>query len=194
MAERGSPRGFEGEALILLVRLSLRPRFLAALHHLRSPVGPSVELVAGELGMPFSRRRGLKQTTLAVCGGMVPPGEEPVSLKWWSHGPEREVIWEERELRIRAHVTWTGVNVNVPSRILHPGWPGDETHPPARLPARLRRARVEIDVPRDDPLLGWLGGRCPGILLSTTSPVTHGSPSWARLPRPMQAPAVPEPG
>lgn len=194
MAERGSPKAFEGEALILLVRLSMRLRFLAAFHHLRSPAGPSVELVAGELGLPFSRRRGLTQTTLAASGGLVRPGQPRVALKWWAQGPEREVIWEERQLRIRAHVTWAGLPVRAPSRLLHPGWPADADQRPPRLPVRLHRARVEIEVPRDDPLLGWLGGRCPGLLISTTARVPHTTPSWAFLPRPAQSPAVPEPG
>lgn len=195
MADRGSGRGFEGEALILLVRLSARPRFLAALHHLRSPVGPSVELVSGELALPWRGPRGLRQTTLATCGGAARAGEEPVSLRWWAQESQREVIWEEKELRIRAEVSSAGIPVVVPSRLLHPGWPGDEARPPERLPARLRRARAEIDVPRDDPLLGWLAGRCPAVLLSTTCGATHESWAHALLPRlPARAPAVPEPG
>ena len=188
-----APRGFEGEALVLLVRMSLRPRFLAALHHLRSPVGPSVELVAGEWGLPLTRRRGLRETTLAVSGGLARPEAERSALKWWSQGDLREVIWEDRELRIHAEISRRAFPMTVPGRLLHPGWPGDD-HAPPRIPVRFRRARVEIEVPKDDPLVGWLAGRCPAVLLSTraTTPILERARATLTLPT-IQAPAAPEP-
>jgi hypothetical protein len=166
--------------------------FLAALHHTASPYGPFVEMVIGEFRSRPGLRPRLRQSTLAMSGGPArEAGAEVASLKWWADDPLREVQWEDRELRLRAEAKRVAVPAIVPSDLLHPGWAGAEAEPARRLPARVQLARIEVEVPADDELLGRFGGRRPGFLVSTASQI--GGEAWIHLVRSLRMPAVPEP-
>jgi hypothetical protein len=181
--------GFEGEALLVWGRYRTHPVGLAAVHHTHSPVGPFVELVAGQLG-PAARR-----WTLAVGAAApgLPEGEEVATLKWWAHGSLREVIWEERGLRLQAEAFRTGVPASVPVRWLHPGWADDNSGDRRgdRLHGWLTIARVELEVPADDPL-ALLSGRRLGLLFSSVRLAVGGA--RLLLPRPVRVfPALAQP-
>ncbi|HEV7862769.1 MAG TPA: hypothetical protein VGR20_08720 [Acidimicrobiia bacterium] len=189
---RGQGGGFEGEALVLWARAGSHPVFLAALHHTASPYGPFVEMVIGEFRSRPGLRPRLRQSTLAMSGGPArEAGAEVASLKWWADDPLREVQWEDRELRLRAEAKRVAVPAIVPSDLLHPGWAGAEAEPARRLPARVQLARIDVEVPADDELLGRFGGRRPGFLVSTASQI--GGEAWIHLVRSLRMPAVPEP-
>ncbi len=79
----------------------------------------------------------------------------------------------------------------MPSDLLHPGWAGAEAEPARRLPARVQLARIEVEVPADDELLGRFGGRRSGFLVSTASQI--GGEAWLHLVRTLRLPAVAEP-
>ena len=184
--------GFEGEALVVWARAGGHPVFLAALHHTASPFGPFVEIVAGELRSRPGLRPRLRQSTLAVSGGPArATGAEPAALKWWADDPHREVRWEERDLSIRAEAKRVAVPAIVPSDLLHPGWAGAEAEPARRLPARVQLARIDVEVPGDDELLGRFGGRRSGFLVSTACRI--GGEAWLHLVRSLRLPAVAEP-
>jgi len=183
---------FEGEALVVWARSGGRPVFLAALHHTASPFGPFVEIVAGEFRSRPGLRPRLRQTTLAVSGGPArEAGAQPATLKWWADEPLREVLWEERGLRLRAEVKRVAVPAIVPSDLLHPGWAGAETDPARRLPAKVHLARIDVDVPPADDELGRFAGRRPGFLVTTAAQI--GGEAWLHLVRTLRLPAVPEP-
>jgi hypothetical protein len=188
--ERGvGPLGFEGEALLVGGRYGTHPVGLLAVHHTYSPVGPFVEVVAGELG-PAARR-----WTLAVGPGApgLPEGAEVATLKWWASDSLREVIWEERGLRMAAEAFRTGVPVSVPVRWLHPGWAdaGSGDRRGDRLHGWLTMARVEVEVPADDPL-ALFSGRRSGLLFSSVRLAVGGA--RLLLPRPVRVfPALAEP-
>jgi hypothetical protein len=184
--------GFEGEALVVWARAGGHPVFLAALHHTVSPFGPFVEIVAGEFRSRPGLRPRLNQSTLAVSGGPPDPtGLRPATLKWWADDPHREVRWEERDLRLRAEARRVAVPAMVPSDLLHPGWAGAETEPARRLPARVHLARIDVEVPAEDDLLGRFAGRRSGFLVSTAARI--GGDAWLHLVRTLRLPAVPEP-
>jgi len=185
--------GFEGEALVVWARAGGHPVFLAALHHTASPFGPFVEIVAGEFRSRPGLRPRLRQSTLAVSGGPAQAtGAEPATLKWRADDPHREVRWEERDLSLRAEAKRVAVPAIVPSDLLHPGWAGAEAESVRRLPARVQLARIDVEIPADDDLLGRFGGRRSGFLVSTGSRI--GGEAWLHLlGRTLRLPAVPEP-
>jgi len=183
---------FEGEALVVWARSGGRPVFLAALHHIASPFGPFVEIVAGEFRSRPGLRPRLRQTTLAVSGGPArEAGAESATLKWWADDPLREVHWEERDVRLRAEAKRVAVPAIVPSDLLHPGWPGADSESARRLPAKVHLARIEVEVPPGDEQLGRFAGRRPGFLVTTACQI--GGDAWLHLVRALRLPAVPEP-
>jgi hypothetical protein len=186
---QGQGGAFEGEALVVWARAGGRPVFLAALHHTASPFGPFVELVAGEFRSRPGLRPRLRQTTLAVSGGLAAKetGAEPASLKWWADEPFREVRWEERDLHLRAEHTRVAVPAMVPSELLHPGWAGAEAESARRLPARVHLARIEIEAPPADEQLARFAGRRSGFLVATASQI--GREAWLQLIRSLRVPA-----
>ena len=182
--------GFEGEALVVWGRYRTHPVALMAVHHTYSPVGPFVELVAGELG-PAARR-----WTLAVGAGApgLPRGAEVATLKWWASGSLREVMWEERGLRLQAEAFRTGVPASVPVRWLYPSWADDgrdRDRRADRLHGWLTVARVNVEVPADDPL-ALLAGRRSGLLFSSVRLAVGAA--RLLLPRPVRVfPALADP-
>jgi hypothetical protein len=166
--------------------------FLAALHHTASPFGPFVEIVAGEFRSRPGLRPRLRQSTLAVSGGPAQAtGAEPAALKWWADDPHREVRWDERDLSLRAEAKRVAVPAIVPSDLLHPGWAGAEAESARRLPARVQLARIDVDIPADDELLGRFAGRRSGFVVSTAGRI--GGEAWLHLVRTLRLPAVAEP-
>jgi hypothetical protein len=183
---------FEGEALVVWARGGGRPVFLAALHHTASPFGPFVEVVAGEFRSRPGLRPRLRQTTLAVSRvSAAEVGAEAATLKWWVDEPVREVHWEERDFHLRAEHKRVAVPAIVPSDLLHPGWAGSETDSSRRLPAKVHLARIEIDAPGADEVLGRFAGRRSGFLVTTASQI--GGEAWLHLVRTLRVPGVPEP-
>jgi hypothetical protein len=190
--ERAQGGGFEGEALVLWARAGNHPVFLAALHHTASPYGPFVEIVTGEFRSRPGLRPRLRQSTLAVSGGPADlSGAEPAVLKWWADEPHREVRWDDRQFLLRAETKRVAVPAIVPSDLLHPGWPGAEAESARRLPARVQLARIDVEIPADDEVLGRFAGRRAGFLVSTAARI--GGDAWLHLVRALRLPAVPEP-
>jgi hypothetical protein len=182
---------FEGEALVLWARVGGRPAFLAALHHSASPFGPFVEIVAGEFRSRPGLRPRLRQTTLAVSGGGARVAGAAAALKWWVDEPRREVRWEERDFRLRAEVKRVAVPALVPTDLLHPGRAGADTEHARRLPAKVRLARIEVEVPPSDEQLARFAGRRPGFLVTTAAQI--GGEAWLHLVRTLRVPAAAEP-
>ena len=182
---------FEGEALVVWARVGGRPAFLAALRHTASPFGPFVEIVAGEFRSRPGLRPRLRQTTLAVSGG--PAAKElagvAATIKWWADEPLREVRWEERGFHLKAEAKRVAVPVIVPADLLHPGWAGAEAEP-ARRPAKIHLARIDVEVPPDDEQLARFNGRRSGFLVTTAAQI--GGEAWLHLVRTLRVPAVPE--
>jgi hypothetical protein len=173
---RESGGAFEGEALVVWARAGGRPVFLAALHHTASPFGPFVEIVAGEFRSRPGLRPRLRQTTLALSGGPAREAGAPAAtIKWRAGEPLREVRWEERDFRLRAEAK----RVAVPAIVLA-----------RRLPAKVRLARIEVEVPPDDEQLARFAGRRPGFLVTTAAQI--GGEAWLHLVRTLRVPAVPE--
>jgi hypothetical protein len=151
-----SAPGIEGE--VLFVRGS-GASALVACHWTRSPAGPFAEVM-----MVRPSRRRLDVTTLAVGSREVAPApDRAAALRWWSGGRRRELLWEARGLRLRLEAGAAWVPAVLPVRALHPEWRG---HDLDRPPGRLSPARVQVEVPEDDPL-AFLAGRRRGILVSS---------------------------
>lgn len=181
---------FEGEALIVWGLSGVRLLVLAALHHTRSPFGPFTELAVGKIaiGLGPGGLPGLRRRTIAVGPGShpVPEGAEVAALKWWAEGRVREVHWDERGLRLRAKIGRTGFRAPFVARMATSD-AGLAPRGKAGLPSRGILARVDVEVPRDDPLAA-LAGRRHGLLASTARLALD--ESWLLLPRTKRVPPV----
>jgi hypothetical protein len=182
---------FEGEALLVWGRAGRRPVMLVTLHHTRSPVGPFVEVVV--LGLGFSRRLRprLRRRRLAVGAPAAGEGARAATLKWWSGGRLREVHWEERGLRLRAATGRCGLRAAVPAWLLEGEAAGRTSgNGDGRLPARLCRAWVHVEVPAEDQLAVFAGRR-RGLLISTA--ISALDEPWLVLPRAVRVPPIADP-
>jgi hypothetical protein len=181
------------------------PTFVVAESYTRSPVGPYLAFAVARparLGV----RPGLCFTTVAVnspeCrlagrNGWGFPAEL-ADLAWSARGDERELVWPERGLRLVGEARRLALPALLPMRslqrrddgpVLAGGW----------LWGLARRARVEVTVDDEDPLI-WLVGRHPGLAVSGLNVIVrparqpHGSLADLAAPvlsRPKPAPPVP---
>ncbi|MGI8984000.1 MAG: acetoacetate decarboxylase family protein [Acidimicrobiales bacterium] len=148
-----------------------------------SPVGPYREFAVGQPAH-LGARVGLCITTMAVTsadarlGGRINWGfpKELGTLVWLDEGEDRVVRWEERDIVLRASPVGPPLPVLLPLRALQrraDGLVSIRGH--AR--GRGRVARIEIEVPADDPLAG-VAGRYRGLMVAGMRLVV----SPARLP------------
>ena len=147
------------------------PCSITAARYDDSPVGPYRELAIGQpahLGARF----GLCITTMVVTsvdarlGGRVNWGfpKEMGTLVWLDEGEDRVLRWEERDIVVRASPVGPPLPVLLPLRALQrraDGLVSIRGH----TRGRGRVARVEVEVPADDPLAG-LAGRHRGLMIA----------------------------
>jgi hypothetical protein len=162
-----------------------------------SPVGPYRELAVGQPAR-LGARPGVCMTTMVVTsvdsrlGGRVNWGfpKELGTLVWLAEGDDRVLRWEERSIVLRASPVGPPLPVFLPLRALQRRADGPVSvwgH--AR--GRGRLARVDIDVPADDPLFP-LAGRHRGLIVAglrlVMSPARRPVGLTATLRAPLRAP------
>jgi len=136
-----------------------------------SPVGPYRELAVGEPAR-LAARLGLCITTMAVTsvdsrlGGRVNWGfpKELGTLVWLDEGDSRVLRWEERNIVVRATPVGPPLPVLLPLRALQRRADG-LVSVRGHAKGHGRAARVEIEVPDDDPLAG-LAGHHRGLVIA----------------------------
>src|SRR5439155_1679442 len=135
------------------------PCVVTAVRYSDSPVGPYLELAVGEPAR-LGARPGLCVTTMVVTtaearvGGRLNWGfpKEVGALRWRSHGDEREVVWEDRDIVVRGRPWGPAPPLLVPMRALQRRGDGPVVVP-GRLRGRAQLARVELEVPDGDALV-----------------------------------------
>jgi hypothetical protein len=130
-----------------------------------SPVGPYLSLGVGvparirlHAGVCFTTN--VVSTVESRAAGMAHWGfpHECGTLRWTAKEDGAEVVWEERGLVVEAAYARRRVRLNVPMRGVQAR--GDEpVVVPVRMHGLVRRARVVIEVPGDDPLARLAGRR-----------------------------------
>jgi hypothetical protein len=164
-----------------------------------SPVGPYRELAVGQPAR-LGARLGMCMTTMVVTsvdsrlGGRVNWGfpKELGTLVWLDEGDDRILRWEERDIVLRASPMGPPLPVLLPLRSLQrraDGLVSVRGH--AR--GRGRVARVEVDIPADDPLAP-LAGRHKGLMVAGMRLVMHPARRPVGLTATLRAPLrAPEP-
>jgi hypothetical protein len=173
------------------------PSTITAARYDDSPVGPYRELAVGEPAR-LGARLGVCITTMAVTsvdsrlGGRVNWGfpKELGTLVWLDEGDDRVLRWEERHIVVRATPVGPPLPVLLPLRALQRRADGlVSVHGHAK--GRGRVARVEMDVPEDDPLAG-LAGRHRGLMVAgmrlVVNPARRPVGLTATLRAPLRAP------
>lgn len=205
-----APWALAGECLLTFVADGSGDRALpAGLHPLAgpglaiaaryddSPVGPYLELAIGEparLGM----RLGVCITTMVVdsprsrMGGRLNWGfpKELGTLRWSADGDERALRWEERDITLRAIPAGPAVPMVLPLVALQRRSDGPVVVR-GRVRGLARVARVEVNVPADDPLAASAGtgrGTLVAGLRMLVSPARHPKGLTATLRAPLRAP------
>ena len=173
------------------------PCSITAARYDESPVGPYRELAVGQPAH-LGARLGLCITTMVVTsvdsrlGGRINWGfpKELGTLVWLDEGDDRVLRWEERDIVLRASPVGPPLPVLLPLRALQrrgDGLVSIRGH--AR--GRGRVARVEIEVPADDPLAG-LAGRHRGLMIAgmrlVINPARRPVGLTATLRAPLRAP------
>jgi acetoacetate decarboxylase len=173
------------------------PCTITAARYDDSPVGPYRELAVGQPAH-LGARPGLCITTMAVTsvdsrlGGRVNWGfpKELGTLVWLDEGDGRVLRWEERDIVVRATPVGPPLPVLLPLRALQRRADGVvSVHGHAK--GRGRVARVEVEVPEDDPLAG-LAGRHRGLIVAgmrlVVNPARRPVGLTATLRAPLRAP------
>jgi hypothetical protein len=193
LASVKQPRGEMPEGL----RRAPGPCSITAARYDESPVGPYRELAIGEPAH-LGARLGLCITTMVVTsvdsrlGGRVNWGfpKEMGTLVWLDEGEDRVLRWEERDIVVRASPVGPPLPVLLPLRALQrraDGLVSIRGH--AR--GRGRVARVDVEVPEEDPLAG-LAGRHRGLMIAgmrlVMNPARRPVGLTATLRAPLRAP------
>jgi hypothetical protein len=162
-----------------------------------SPVGPYRELAVGQPAR-LGARLGMCMTTMVVTsvdsrlGGRVNWGfpKELGTLIWLDEGDDRVLRWEERDIVLRASPIGPPLPVLLPLRSLQRRADG-LVSVRGRARGRGRVARVEVDVPADDPLAP-LAGRHKGLMVAgmrlVMNPARRPVGLTATLRAPLRAP------
>lgn len=175
------------------------PCTLSAARYDDSPVGPYRELAVAQPAH-LGARPGMCITTMAVTsvdsrlGGRVNWGfpKELGTLVWLDEGEGRVLRWEERDIVVRATPVGPPLPVLLPLRALQRRADGPVSVF-CRARGRGRVARVEVEVPDDDPLAG-LAGRHRGLLVAGLRLVVHPARRPVGLTATLRAPLrAPEP-
>lgn len=164
-----------------------------------SPVGPYREFAVAQPAR-LGARVGMSVTTMVVTsvdarlGGRVNWGfpKELGTLVWLDEGDSRVLRWEERRIVVRANPTGPPLPVLCPLRALQRRADGlVAVH--GHLRGRGRVARIEVEVPADDPLAG-LAGRHRGLMVAGMRLVVHPARRPVGLAATLRAPLrAPEP-
>lgn len=147
------------------------PCCVSAARFENSPVGPYLELSVSEPAR-LGARPGMCVTTMVVdshdsrIGGRLNWGfpKELGVLRWEESGEERSLVWEERNVRVRAAPGGPAMPVFLPMRALQRRADG-MVLVPGRLRGRARVSRIEIETLAGDPLAP-LAGPHRGLLVS----------------------------
>lgn len=173
------------------------PCSLSATRFDDSPVGPYRELAVAQPAH-LGARPGMCVTTMVVTsvdarlGGRVNWGfpKELGTLVWLAEGDVRVLRWEERGIVVRASPTGPPLPVLCPLRSLQRRADG-MVSVRGHFRGRGRIARVDVDVPADDPLAG-LAGRHRGLMVSgmrlVVHPARHPTGLTATFRAPLRAP------
>jgi hypothetical protein len=172
---------------------------ITASRFMQSPVGPYLQLGVA-LPARLGGRFGWCVTHLVVdtqdarTGARLNWGfpAELGTLLWREDGPERELIWEEREIAVRGHARGPKIPMAVPHRELQHRGDGPVIVPD-RLLGMFRAATVRIQAFPGDELSG-LAGRHVGSVVSGANRVVREARTPVGLIAPLRAPvAVTEP-
>ena len=175
------------------------PCSITAARYDDSPVGPYRELAVG-VPARLGARLGLCITTMAVTsvdsrlGGRMNWGfpKELGTLVWVDEGDDRVLEWRERDIVVWATPVGPPLPVLLPLRALQRRADG-LVSVRGHAKGRGRVARVEIEVPEDDPLAG-LAGRHRGLMVAGMRLVVHPARRPVGLAASLRAPLrAPEP-
>ena len=173
------------------------PVTVAAVRYSDSPVGPYLELSVGEPAR-IGLRPGLCVTSSVVSDPAAKVGWRlnwgmPAGLgrlSWSSDGDERELVWEDRGVVVRARPVGPPIPVLVPMRSVQRRGDGPVLVP-RRLAGLMRFARVSVKAPGDDALAP-LAGDHRGAIVSAARlrlrPARRPSGLLSSLRAPSQAP------
>jgi len=175
------------------------PAMVAAVRYTDSPVGPFLQLmvmVPGRLGahLGWSAVVAVVDKPDALVGFQLNWGV-PASmgeLRWFARDGVRQLLWEDRDLSVKARGRGFGVPLLMPHRLVQARADGPVVVP-NRLWGLFRPALVMIEAgPRGDGLDGLVGRH-----LGATVDGVHRSIAPARTPvgllAPLRAPARAEP-
>ena len=175
------------------------PAVVIAARYDASPVGAYSELAVAQPAR-VGLRPGWCITTNVVdspaarLGGRLNWGfpKELGSLVWDLEGDERELRWVERGIAVRAQPHSGAFPFFLPFRNLQRRADGPVVIP-TRLRGKARRAKVEIALGENDPLV-WLGGGHRGVLVAGAHFVLDPARLPAGLASTLRAPlTAPEP-
>jgi len=186
VADTGGPWRLEGEAILAFTRAALPrtaepapasrrlpgPLVIAAVRSTHSPVGAFRQLLVAEPAW-LRRRPGVAITTMVVdspttrLDGHTQFGfpTELGTLRWHADATERELVWEDRGISVRARERRRGMPAWLPVLAIQ-HLPDGDAFVPGRLWGWLAPARVAVHAPDGDPWIAAAGVH-PGLVLSS---------------------------
>lgn len=202
-----APWLLRGEAIVALARSRGRhsmlpagvrpapgPSLLTATRFTSSPVGPFLQLAIAEPAR-IGPRLGWCLTTVVVDNPQARLGHQlnwgvPAqlgSLRWLARDERRELVWQERDLILRAEAHGPAVPLVLPLRAVQRR-PDGPVVVPGHLGGRARWARPALHVVPDDNLAP-LAGEHLGLLLEGVSQVVREARHTVGLRATLLAPA-----
>lgn len=175
------------------------PTAVAAIRYTDSPVGPYLQLmvmVPARLGavLGWTAAAVVVDRCEALVGLQVNWGV-PASmgeLRWFARDGVRQLLWEDRDLSVKARGRGFGIPMVAPHRQVQARADGPVVVPD-RLWGLFRPALVTVEAARRDDALDCLVGRHPGATVDGV----HRTIAPARTPvgllAPLRAPATAEP-
>ena len=154
------------------------PALVVANRWTSSPVGPFLQLSVAEPAR-IGLRLGWCRTLVVVDHPQARLGHrlnwgapaELGTLRWLAADDRRELVWEERELIVRAEPVGPRLPVALPVRSVQQRADGPVVVP-GRVVARARVARPRLSVRAGDEL-AWLAGTHLGVVLSGVTEVVR---------------------
>ncbi len=206
-----APWSLSGEVVVALVRRpvgdaarlpeGLRPMpgpaLLWAGHWAQTPVGPF-----SELGLAIPARLGLRPGFCVTVSTVTAPEARIAgrlswgvprdlgALRWVALGQTRSLWWEERDIHVHAELRRTRSPFALTIRGIQRRADGPVLVP-TKASGWLRRARIRVSAPADDPLAELAGERRGWLLAGrqvVLSPARHPSGLLGSLLAPVRAP------